>query len=167
MAVNRESSGLTYYTLIWADDKVVAAKIGRSSGFDAAAIGAAYLGIAGALVGAASKKRHHEKLKEESARLRELPIEKIIEMNRENFQMAYTDIEKTEIDDNLTNYGIGKLKIEGRVTLILQKLGLPTTKGLFREKPRRTIEFSIAPMQDLDQCRTVVSNALKKRARLG
>ncbi len=157
--VPRENGGFINYLLIFAENGIIAAKIGKTSEYDDAGVGGAYFGVIGAMFGAKSKQRHREKLEAESIKLKELTMEQILSLGRENFQIAYADIDTARIKEG-SNYGIGALKLEGNVTPVLTRLGLGTLTGLFHKKTRRDIDFHVEYGQDFERCRTMVSKAL-------
>lgn len=156
------SSGFIHYALIFAKDKIVAAKIGKSREFDEAAVGAVYFGVIGAIFGARSKKRRRDRLEEELRKLKGLRLDEISKMEKENFVLPYENIERVEMKTKSSG-PIGILRIEGSIASILRKIGLTTKVGLIRKKPRRWIDFRISRNQDFEQCRSIISKALQNK----
>jgi len=151
-----------HYVLIFAKDRLMAAEIGKSYGLDedeheGEMFGAVMGGIIGGYLGSKSDERARRKKKEKASRLVELIPEEILRLEKENFEIVYSEIEKVE-------WKRRALWIEGRgVTPALIKLGWSPTEGLFRKKPRREMWFDIAPDQDFEKCKTIVSMALQSK----
>ena len=153
-----------YYVLIFAEDRLVVAKLGESRGLTAdeyeyagLTFGAFIGGITGAILGSNADERARQKKKEVASRMVGLSPEEILKLEEENFEIAYSEIEKVEMKR-------GTLWIEGKgVTPALVKLGWSPTVGLFRKKPSKEMWFDIAPDQDYKECKTIVSKALQSK----
>lgn len=136
-----------HYLLIFTEDRLIGAKLGRSRR-------QTYFDGRPKEEDAASRQE-----KEDAARkLIELTPEEILKMDKENFEIAYFDIEKVEMI-KIKN----TLEIEGNITSMFVKLGLPPIVGVFRKKPRREFVFNIAPNQNFEKCKTIVLRVLQSK----
>lgn len=129
--------GSIHYSLIFANDRIIAARVGKGTGADDVKLFPAFTTLFGAIRGIQRRGRIRASLKEEAIRLRDTQLDKILEMQRENFEVAYADLEKVVVNDDPFGSGTGMIKLVGNISTILQKLGLSATEGLFRQKPRR------------------------------
>lgn len=154
-----------HYGLIFAKDRLIAAKLGKQWGMDdqGAMIGGLTFGIAGAILGSIADKRDRQKLEEKASKLVELTPEEILKMEKENFEIAYAEIEKVEMQKKAFLAPSGTLKIVGNVTPILVKLGYKPTAGLFRKEVVREVVFDIGRDQDFGECKNIVSAALQSK----
>lgn len=158
--------GVTYdlhYALIFCKDRLVAAKLGKQWGIDdqGAMIGGLTAGIGGAILGSITDKRARQKREEKASKFVELMPEEILKMEKENFEIAYTEIERVEMKKKTFLSPSGTLMIVGNVTPILVKLGYKPTVGLFRKKVQREVVFDIGRDQDFEECKNIVSEALQ------
>ena len=154
-----------HYVFIFAKDRLIAAKLGKQWGMDdqGAMIGGLTAGIAGAILGSIADKRDREKLEEKASKLVELTPQEILKMEKGNFEIAYAETEKVEMEKRTFLSPSGTVKIVGNVTPILVKLGYKPTVGLFRKKVQREVVFDIGRNQDFEECKNIVSAALQSK----
>lgn len=168
LCLERFGSGShVHYVLMFTKDGLMAAKIGKGSVIDEDKN--SFYGSFGALGGflaSREMKRRRGKQDKKASELMELTAEEILNSDKQNFEIAYSDIDKIIMEKKRSAWRerTGMLKIEGKgVTPALVKLGWSATEGLFRKKPRIEMEFDIPPNQDFEECLKIVSTATKSK----
>jgi hypothetical protein len=139
----------TLYSLIFTNDRIIAAKLSELGPLDShgsAGVGAgSLLGILGSFLEA----KEHQKTEASANEIAKLAPERLLDLNSDNFQILYQEIEKIEAKKRTFLNPWGTMKISGNLSSI----------KLWR-KPPKHLELAIGKNQEYQAWIGVLEKAL-------